>query len=549
MALSSRALTAVALVFLLTGGAVVAGIAWAANKESSSQAYDYAIVVDAGSSHSEFVVRRGDSTVPLCVHHPRPRPRYRNATLPRQLTFSFPQIYAWKATPQNTTAAVQEVPRLEQKKFSCEEKPGISDYGTNATQAAEKLQLCIRESVAEIPRDRLPRAQIHLRATAGMRVLHADFPEQAEAVLAAIREAFAGSGVGGAVSAEILPGELEGAYGWVTSNYLQGVLGFGASSSAVTFGALDMGGASTQITFRVPPATPLPKGDAYAMRLFGLDETLYTHSYLCYGMGAATNRSMADILAPAGAGTTAKAVAVADPCLPRGYNSTLEVNDLSAMASNLCTNTSGLPAEALSAATLVGSSNATACAAVAGTLAPVPAGQQPAVPPTPIYAFSGYYYLVDYLCSVRNVSGCASVADGGWRLSPANLAAAASLVCSEDLATLKAKSPGVNERFLVGYCFSASYIVAVLDAYNVNATADNIIFVGQVKGRDVGWTLGFMLDYTTSSSGAPPSSSKLLGTAGLAAGIVAALVLIGIGAAALFVQRRRRRTETYARIS
>jgi hypothetical protein len=444
------------------------------------------------------------------------------------------------------TAAVQEVPRLHQTKFSCEEKPGISDYGTNASRAADRLQLCLRESVAEIPADRLSRAQIHLRATAGMRVLHADSPAQADAVLLACRNAFANSGVGGAVSALILPGELEGAYGWVTSNYLQGVLGFDASSTAPSYGALDMGGASTQITFRVAPSTPLPQGDDYRMRLFGLDETLYTHSYLCYGMNAATNRSAAAILAPAGAGKQT-AVAVSSPCLPAGYNRSVAVEDLRAMATELCTNGSGLTPSPVAAATLVGTSNASACAAQTAALAPQPLGSQPLVPTTPVYAFSGFYYAVDYLCAVRNFTGCSAYPDGGWQISPRSLRAAANTLCGEDLATLKAKSPKVKDSFLVNYCFSVTYIISVLSAYQFPDDADNLAFVGQVKGRDVGWTLGFMLDYTTSSSSAPPAS-KLLGQSSVIGGLVGGAVLMCIGVVACVLLRRRHRHK-YAPIS
>ena len=54
--------------------------------------------------------------------------------------------------------------------------------------------------------------------------------------------------------ARILAGEEEGAYGWVAINYLKGTLvkdseGSGTADPSITYGALEMGGASTQISF------------------------------------------------------------------------------------------------------------------------------------------------------------------------------------------------------------------------------------------------------------------------------------------------------------
>lgn len=47
-------------------------------------------------------------------------------------------------------------------------------------------------------------------------------------------------------------------------------------------GALDMGGASTQITF-VPEGPILDKSTQATFRLYGSEYSVYTHSYLCFG--------------------------------------------------------------------------------------------------------------------------------------------------------------------------------------------------------------------------------------------------------------------------
>lgn len=434
---------------------------------------------------------------------------------------------------------MEEAPRLSQVKFSCPQTPGISSYAKNPEQAADSLKHCITQAVAAIPAGSRKTAQLHLRATAGMRVLHADNATQAEAVLSACRTAFAASGLGGAVSAEILPGELEGAFGWISANYLANVLGFG-KGQALTTGALDMGGASTQITFRVPTSTVLPPGDAYTMRLFGLDELLYTHSYLCYGMGATTDRKNAALIAAA----SKPGPTVADPCLPVGATTPLSVDALAALATGYCTNGSGLEPAPSASLTLVGASNSTACAKQVSALRPTPARQQPAVSQDSngFYAFSGYFYTVDYLCAVRKLPGCVPAPGPGlgWRMTPANLTAYAALICGEDMPTLRNRSQGVKDKFLQGYCLSATYLASVLDTYGFSPTSLNVAFVAEVNDRDVGWTLGFMLAYTTEQPAGPKAAALLSSATKIGGTIAGVLLLLGGIVLSVYLLRKRR---------
>lgn len=51
-----------------------------------------------------------------------------------------------------------------------------------------------------------------------------------------------------------------------------------------TVGALDMGGASTQITFYPGNGVVVPIDYSGDVVLYGMNYTVYTHSYLCYGI-------------------------------------------------------------------------------------------------------------------------------------------------------------------------------------------------------------------------------------------------------------------------
>lgn len=65
-----------------------------------------------------------------------------------------------------------------------------------------------------------------------------------------------------------------------------------------TLGALDLGGASTQITF-IPQQKIESNDNSIDFRLYGNDYHLYTHSFLCYGKDQALKLSMGKKLASA----------------------------------------------------------------------------------------------------------------------------------------------------------------------------------------------------------------------------------------------------------
>ncbi len=115
-----------------------------------------------------------------------------------------------------------------------------------------------------------------------MRVLARDNPAAAASILDTLQSLFRLSPFDGKISsAAILSGEDEGVGGWVTANYINGSL----SESVATIGALDLGGASTQVTFEV-----LPFAATTTISLFQQKFNLYTHSHLCYGLISAQQR-------------------------------------------------------------------------------------------------------------------------------------------------------------------------------------------------------------------------------------------------------------------
>lgn len=63
-----------------------------------------------------------------------------------------------------------------------------------------------------------------------------------------------------------------------------------------TTGALDLGGASTQITFVAGDVGALNTSDIVQVSLYGYTYTLYTHSFQCYGRNEAEKRFLVSLL-------------------------------------------------------------------------------------------------------------------------------------------------------------------------------------------------------------------------------------------------------------
>lgn len=225
-------------------------------------------------------------------------------------------IYKWPADKQNDTGVVSQHSECHVK------GGGISSYADYPRAAGRSLEDCLNLATKEIPEARHRLTPVYLGATAGMRLLNISNPRQCASVLEEVGQKiksypFKFKG------ATILSGQEEGAYGWVTVNYLlenfikYGFIGQWLSPGKPTVGALDFGGASTQITFVTQDHVEDP-GDHMTLRLYGKNYTLYTHSFLCYGRDQVLRQLLAQILK-----SQDYASSVSHPCYPEGYEVTI----------------------------------------------------------------------------------------------------------------------------------------------------------------------------------------------------------------------------------
>jgi apyrase len=149
-------------------------------------------------------------------------------------------------------------------------KPGLGDacWAADPEASAASLQPLIAKATTAIPRDKQADTPVELRATAGLRLLPGS---QADAILAAVTLVLRGTPfklLNDGVS--IMDGADEGAFAWLTLNYLLGKAGKPAKELV---GAVDLGGGSVQQAFAVDEATArdAPKGAPPAAPLLAID--------------------------------------------------------------------------------------------------------------------------------------------------------------------------------------------------------------------------------------------------------------------------------------
>ncbi|KOM55865.1 hypothetical protein LR48_Vigan10g175700, partial [Vigna angularis] len=205
-------------------------------------------------------------------------------------------------------------------------KPGLSAYAQNPQQAAESLITLLDKAESVVPQEFRPKTPVRVGATAGLRALEGDASDR---ILQAVPDLLKQRSTlkSESDSVRVLDGTQEGAFQWVTINYLLGNLGRDYSE---TVGVVDLGGGSVQMAYAISEtdATGAPTvsvgEDQYVKEMFlrGRKYYLYVHSYLGYGLLAAR----------------AKILKVSDdfgnPCILDGFNGTYKYGGKSFKASS-----------------------------------------------------------------------------------------------------------------------------------------------------------------------------------------------------------------------
>ena len=199
----------------------------------------------------------------------------------------------------------------------------LADYFDPLMDFAKNLLQSKQEIFHDFP--------IYLRATAGMRTLK--YEDRAR-IITAVRQLFSDASYSPFYfedeHARVISGEEEAIYGWAGVNFLLGTLiedsqGAGTVvNPRLTYGALDLGGASTQISFHQPNNDVM--SHLFKLQIGqGKHWNLYAHSFLDYGINQATERFEARLIDGRNADERIMQ-GVHNPCLPGGASKEIRNN-------------------------------------------------------------------------------------------------------------------------------------------------------------------------------------------------------------------------------
>ncbi|XP_065828062.1 ectonucleoside triphosphate diphosphohydrolase 1-like [Oscarella lobularis] len=420
--------------------------------------YTYGVVLDAGSSHTDVYV------------------------------------YRWMGEKDKGTGAVTQYGDV------CSAKGGgISKFVQNPSGAGPSLASCLDTVTSMIPSAKYTTTRIYLGATAGMRKLNSTDPETANKIMDSVRETMAKSPfLFNSSQARIISPEVEGVSGWITVNYLlKNLDNDKLLSSGDLRGALDMGGASEQITF----VSEKPTQGGYSIQLYGVSHQLYTHSYMCYGMNEAERQYLALLV-----GNKTSNV-IENPCGFVGYNAT---KTFSGVYSPPCTR--ALPGSTFSKETtftFVGTGKPAECSKTITRLfnstcpyngqcgfngvyqPPLPAGKM-------FNAFSGYSYPVQFLNLPTNEA-----------IALNDLSKSANNLCQKSWKEVsQIPSADFTEEQKARMCLSSQYVLANLLALHFPPASKTIQFSPEIDDTDLGWALGFMINATNMIPAEKPLKMK-----------------------------------------
>ncbi|XP_078664417.1 ectonucleoside triphosphate diphosphohydrolase 8-like isoform X1 [Branchiostoma floridae x Branchiostoma belcheri] len=373
-------------------------------------------------------------------------------------------VYRWDQSHLPTKTA-----DLTELKLSGTSKvrPGISSFVSNPVLVKPSLILLLYSAAAVVPKELQSSTPVYLKATAGMRLLK---PADVDAIFDQINDLFLNSTLNPFKfqrgRAKVISGEEEGVFGWISVNFLMGV--FDSNRDTETYGALDMGGASTQITF-------LPEGQIFAnlfpLYIAGRRYDLYTNSFLKFGQDQFRLQVFRHLYNQA----ADKNASIDNPCDLQGYETSVDLgnNNVAKMKGT------GNPNQQCRALVrqLLGLNQTcyTEPCSIVGVY-------QPPVGDTIFYGTAGYYYTG---------SGVGTAPEDGGFTSVNNLQTKTDDFCSLSFA----QATNQSGEYSYSRCISGNYIAALLgDGYKIDASAPDKVYITQeINGVEIGWALGSMM--------------------------------------------------------
>ncbi|XP_070689920.1 ectonucleoside triphosphate diphosphohydrolase 2-like [Pempheris klunzingeri] len=425
----------------------------------------YGIVLDAGSSHTSMYV------------------------------------YKWPADKQNGTGIVTQHSECHAI------GGGISSYAGVRGGAAGSLEACLEQAKKDIPKFRHHQTPLYLGATAGMRLLNLVNATESRLILREVENKLR-SYPFKFKEATILSGQEEGVYGWVTVNYLlenfvkYSFAGRWLNPDRETIGALDLGGASTQITFETSEEVE-DKDNVMELELYRQTYRLYTQSFLCYGQDQFLRKLLAHFIT-----TQHVKPQVSHPCYPQRFNTSVKLADV---FDSPCTKKyRPVQFNPQMSVSVVGTGDYQTCldnikkmfsfhscsyskCSFDGIFQPSVRGN--------FMAFSAFFFTHSYINRLTNIS----------ITSPSRLKEAIRLVCNMTMSEMTKKTKQ-SEKYMKNVCAVSNFVQVLLtQGYGFDEhSLPSISFQKKAGGASVGWALGCMLSLSGIVPAEKPGIMKAL---------------------------------------
>ncbi|OQR80054.1 ectonucleoside triphosphate diphosphohydrolase 8-like, partial [Tropilaelaps mercedesae] len=221
-------------------------------------------------------------------------------------------LFQWDAAKPKGTGQLIELDQAVSGKNA-----GIAKLKPSSTYV--EIADILRRVKKQLDKNTPPEAvSVHLAATAGMRILKLRDPELAWEVMSAATVALAESGfkIKGAEIRDELDESIDG---WIALNYNYKTF----KLLKPTFGAMDLGGASLQVSVDTLNKTTATRH----LKLFGTDYSVYSQSDLCFGNDQAYFRYLMMLLIENEA-FKKKRFAVESPCHCNGFSTKQALSEI-----------------------------------------------------------------------------------------------------------------------------------------------------------------------------------------------------------------------------
>ena len=367
-----------------------------------------------------------------------------------------------------------------------ETEPGFGKLVRNESGLKAAIKPLLQWAEKQIPKHAHKHTSLFLYATAGVRRLpDSDSDWLLETAWSILKNS---SFLCERNWVKIITGMEEAYYGWIALNYHMGMLG--SSLAKETYGALDLGGSSLQVTFET--GNHIYDATSIDLSIGVVDHHLSAYSLSGYGLNDAFDKSVAHLLRLQGTASLSNGkLELKHPCLQTGYREEYVCSQCGVLNQNGSPLTGGtgkgkpgMPIEligvpqwedcsTLAKATVNLSEWLNRSSGIDCELRPCALTENLPLPHGQFYAMSGFFVVYRFF----NLTSDATLDD---------VLQVGHEFCEKTWDV--AKNSVVPQPFIEQYCFRAPYIVSLLRD-GLHITHDQLL----IGSGSITWTLGVAL--------------------------------------------------------